>query len=373
MQKSEMVYDSNLLKIRSFWVDRPFETGIPLIDLQHIYLMNLLLEFHGVLDADNKPDSGEISKSYSKILDFVSEHFYLEAQMLSILKFPGYTEHIKEHNHFVNEILRKSPVEMTGDPDAAKQVLSDLMSWLYKHTLQKDLEYAEWFRTQGNTAQQLTQKLAEQGEIYISDSQIHLYRMITDRNIVLERSDNDIIHKIHHTWKSYDLSLRIPLLDMQHLWFIYIALKLEAESRSYNDRTERFKAFHTNLTEIKKYTVTHFSTEEKLMKMFDYPGLRSHQEQHKHFVNSAKVRVGKITAENAETGILLEQAGFMKNWLLSHIAVQDKSLLWFFRKEKEKVQLASKQLIRNGDASLKRKQINLYKRITEMSGRHFAD
>jgi hemerythrin len=101
------------------------------------------------------------------------------------------------------------------------------------------------------------------------------------------------------------------------------------------------------------------------MKHFQYPGFSAHNGQHKSFVNKLRSKENMTAIDSGEAGILQETAGFMKNWLFTHVAVQDKSLLWYFKKQKEPVLAISKQLIQSGDAALKRKHINLYKKILD--------
>jgi len=74
--------------------------------------------------------------------------------------------------------------------------------------------------------------------------------------------------------------------------------------------------------ELTEYTVTHFRTEEDLMKEHHYPDLADHKKIHDEFVT----KVADF-AEKLKSGARLAPADiykFLKDWLISHIERQDR-------------------------------------------------
>ncbi len=70
------------------------------------------------------------------------------------------------------------------------------------------------------------------------------------------------------------------------------------------------------------YTKTHFSTEERLMKEYGYPGYLNHKAQHEEFIK--KVAEFQRKFENGELTLSMEIMQFLKNWLSEHILGSDK-------------------------------------------------
>jgi len=70
-----------------------------------------------------------------------------------------------------------------------------------------------------------------------------------------------------------------------------------------------------------EYAKTHFSDEEKYMRLAGYPKLEKHIKEHKSFVAEI-VKSVKLFETGKETPV--NMAKFLKRWLLKHIAVSDK-------------------------------------------------
>jgi hemerythrin len=82
------------------------------------------------------------------------------------------------------------------------------------------------------------------------------------------------------------------------------------------------------LTSLIEYTIYHFTTEEKYMKKFNYPGAVTHIEEHKSFTD--KVTDIKKRFGNGELVLSLEITNFLKNWIIKHVLGTDKRYSQFF-------------------------------------------
>lgn len=76
-----------------------------------------------------------------------------------------------------------------------------------------------------------------------------------------------------------------------------------------------------HLDELERYTGYHFSDEENAMRAAGYPGMDEHCRAHRNFIE-------RIAAEKQQIGksgyVSLDLVRFLQDWLLRHIAVQDK-------------------------------------------------
>lgn len=76
------------------------------------------------------------------------------------------------------------------------------------------------------------------------------------------------------------------------------------------------------LDELVNYTAYHFSTEEKLMEKYSYPGLLWHKKEHQAL--TAKAKDLKERFFRSEPVITQDVMNFLKNWLNNHTMGSDK-------------------------------------------------
>ena len=84
------------------------------------------------------------------------------------------------------------------------------------------------------------------------------------------------------------------------------------------------------LIELSNYVITHFTTEEKLMKQLGYEDYEYHKQEHKFFID--KLNEFKIKFSAGNTAISLEVLNFLKDWLLKHIIGMDRKYFPLFNK-----------------------------------------
>ena len=82
-------------------------------------------------------------------------------------------------------------------------------------------------------------------------------------------------------------------------------------------------ALKTVLNGLVQYTREHFSTEESLMKLYDYPGYDEHKRKHEKLAEHV-VRL-KQKFISGEISSPIQITNFLKDWLVKHIKGTDKS------------------------------------------------
>lgn len=76
------------------------------------------------------------------------------------------------------------------------------------------------------------------------------------------------------------------------------------------------------LKDLQLYVISHFRSEENLMRQNNFPGLIPHANKHKEFENKIKAYVDDF--ENGNIAILpMELVQFLKTWISDHILKQD--------------------------------------------------
>lgn len=120
---------------------------------------------------------------------------------------------------------------------------------------------------------------------------------------------------------SYETGIQI--IDEQHKQLVEILSNLFESMRVGLG----FKQIQHTIMELKDYTITHFSEEERYMKEINYPNYVEHVEVHKYFIENVEDFAKKY--ENGEIAISLQILDFLKNWLVNHILTVDKYIAIF--------------------------------------------
>jgi hemerythrin len=79
--------------------------------------------------------------------------------------------------------------------------------------------------------------------------------------------------------------------------------------------------FMKTIRKAVEYALTHFSTEEKYMQQVNYPDFAAHKKEHEAFVAEVVKQVKAFEENQNDPDVLV---GFLKDWLMNHIAVSDK-------------------------------------------------
>jgi hemerythrin len=123
------------------------------------------------------------------------------------------------------------------------------------------------------------------------------------------------------TWND-SLSTGYNEIDLQHKKLLLVinqvhnALQLEPEQY----RLKMAKVFK----DLTDYTVYHFDSEEKFMRLNGYPDIEEHRKEHQAFVNKVNSQLQYLSDGNRENG--MQFYTFLGNWLIHHIAEKDQ--LW---------------------------------------------
>lgn len=120
------------------------------------------------------------------------------------------------------------------------------------------------------------------------------------------------------TWSStYELG--IPAMDRQHLTLVEAINELHDAMLSGRDREMVQRTIH----QLISYTKVHFESEEQLLTAKGYPTFPDHRMQHHAFIT----RVLDFHNQYMDGRVVLsaEVMQFLKDWLASHILVEDRS------------------------------------------------
>lgn len=98
-----------------------------------------------------------------------------------------------------------------------------------------------------------------------------------------------------------------------------------------------------HVDELERYTGYHFSDEEQAMQAARYPQLAEHCKAHRAFVQRIASEKQKVCRDGYVT---LDLVRFLQDWLLQHIAVQDKHYASFVSESGERLTFFTRLLRR---------------------------
>jgi hemerythrin len=131
----------------------------------------------------------------------------------------------------------------------------------------------------------------------------------------------------HVTW-SPSYSMGIKIIDDQHKGLLDFVNDLFNHSTG-DEAAERFY-FTEVIQQAVQYVKNHFQTEEKLMIATKFPGYAEHKKVHDEFTLTVIKSVKDF--ESGKRLVLEKFARFLKDWVLTHVAVMDVQYAHYFKK-----------------------------------------
>ncbi len=132
------------------------------------------------------------------------------------------------------------------------------------------------------------------------------------------------------------LSVGIEEIDEQHK--VIINLINQMHDAIY--RHQASEVIQGILSELVEYTRIHFTVEESLMQLLNYPDYDVHCEQHQMLLDQVIKLQEKVAS--GKTAISFELMHFLKTWLTKHIMNEDMQYSTFFLETDAKPQRIQK-------------------------------
>lgn len=110
--------------------------GIPAIDDQHEYLVDLL----NSLDAGYRAGYSRniLASVLTQLVEYTRFHFAFEEQLMHQYKIPGTAAHEEQHARLTDQVVRFKDDFDIGKVDVSVPLLSFLRDWVADHILETD-------------------------------------------------------------------------------------------------------------------------------------------------------------------------------------------------------------------------------------------
>jgi hemerythrin len=131
----------------------------------------------------------------------------------------------------------------------------------------------------------------------------------------------------------------IPLIDEQHKELIRLTNELYQGCLGGDDAAHEF--FFNAVRGAMDYVKYHFSAEEKILENVKYPHLAEHKKQHEDFI--LKMVEDVKSFQGGKKFVPNNFVRFLKDWILSHIAISDTQYAAYIMNLKKHGKLADRE------------------------------
>ena len=135
------------------------------------------------------------------------------------------------------------------------------------------------------------------------------------------KTNNELI-----TWTN-KFACGIKMIDDQHKGLVDLVNEMFNHVTGNNVQEKDY--FNRVIQEIVKYVKNHFATEEKILILSKYSGYREHKKEHESFIREIATNIRDFQAGKRFT--LSSFTRYIKDWILSHIALMDKQYFEYFK------------------------------------------
>ena len=130
--------------------DVPVEFGIPIIDTQHANLVRITNNLRMSCLMSAEMANNRFIRAVHEATEYVQYHFSTEEKLMSILSFPEYPDHKREHADFIWEILSRAKQFQEGQNLVPEKFVYFLSEWIRNHIGGSDKVFAEYFVSMKN-------------------------------------------------------------------------------------------------------------------------------------------------------------------------------------------------------------------------------
>jgi hemerythrin-like metal-binding protein len=141
------------------WTDE-MALGIPVIDKQHRFLVELLQDANEKLASDQS--NFLLSKIVKDLLGYAITHFETEEKLMQRYGYAAANpeemkEHIEQHRDFSHQVVTICDRLREGREVSHEELLVFLNNWLHNHLLGTDQQYGEFLRKAMDRSNEITE------------------------------------------------------------------------------------------------------------------------------------------------------------------------------------------------------------------------
>ncbi|WP_180132637.1 GGDEF domain-containing protein [Rhodoferax sp. BLA1] len=208
--------------MKAFRWDPCFLTGLPTVDEQHHYLIDIINQFGDALMRPQGASAGEIESLFQELRRYTVYHFQEEEALMERSGvYPGHIKHHrKQHAQFLQDVMHMH-AGMAGDNrEAATALLAFLCNWLAYHILGTD-RLMTWLRdaalagTPAEEALEAFKKTRDPATATLLQAMSQLVSQVSERSRALYELNQSLEARVaERTRELSELNQRLETLAM---------------------------------------------------------------------------------------------------------------------------------------------------------------
>lgn len=127
--------------------DQSFSVNVKEIDNQHKKLVDLVNGLHEAMKLGKGKDI--MSKVLDELIKYTATHFATEENFMTKHNYPLYSQHKREHDKFVKQVLSYQNDYNSGKIAITLDVMNFLKDWLVNHILGTDKKVGSFLNEKG--------------------------------------------------------------------------------------------------------------------------------------------------------------------------------------------------------------------------------
>ena len=122
------------------WHDT-YSVNNELIDGQHKVLFELFGKLYDIcMSKENDVAYGSV---VDELYAYAADHFRTEQIHMSEMHYPGFQQHLQQHDEFTRKIVELKSVSESDD-ELCLDLVVHVASWIYDHVIAEDKKFAEY-------------------------------------------------------------------------------------------------------------------------------------------------------------------------------------------------------------------------------------
>lgn len=167
-----------LHEVQRMWKSFSIRLYVPLIDMQHLWLIKMVVELEQALKVDYEKRLNQLTELLPDVKHYINEHFTAEEFMMDALEYNARTGHKNQHAVFVKTVTSHDAEYATRTRHGASVLVHDLKEWLLSHIVIEDAKFAKLCRDKQAEAVMVSKQLIHDKKVQFRKAQILLYQYI---------------------------------------------------------------------------------------------------------------------------------------------------------------------------------------------------
>ncbi len=167
-----------LQEIASLWRRLNLQIGVPLVDIQHLWLIKMIVGMDAAMGDSQLTRDAVLAQTINEAVAYIDIHFRTEEELMKVIGYDDTARHEATHRKF-EEFVRKRRADLVGgNRRAAMTLVNDLRSWLTNHIAIEDKKLAQFYRDNQAAALAFSKESILSGKAKVRKNQLNLYTTI---------------------------------------------------------------------------------------------------------------------------------------------------------------------------------------------------